>query len=160
MDIQDELDLLDHLPQDIKATYIDHWTALQTHHNIHKHISTYNYFHSPLSKHPIDWQTLLTDQLFTQQTKRYKINYSHHLILRHKETNELRFFHSSVNNATALDTPRLINNIHDFHSFIEHLNETDILDIGLQNRPNTNYHVEAIPATSFYIYHLNDYPVG
>ena len=56
--------------------------------------------------------------------------------------------------------PVLISNPYDFADFVEQLNNSDILDIALHNRPNTEYTVETIPATSFYLYHLNEFPIG
>jgi hypothetical protein len=155
----DEIDTIANLPTNLQSIYIDNWTAIQTHSNINKHISTHTYFHSPLDDHVTDWYTKL-DELFTTQTKRFKINYSHHTILKEKHSDTLRFFHASSNNASVLDVPKLINNRQDFNSFIDDLTNSDILEFAQHNRPNTKYTVETIPATSFYIYHLNEFPIG
>jgi hypothetical protein len=155
-----ETDALDTLPTDIHKIYTDNWSAIKTHSTIYDHLSTYTFFHNPLTTtHPIDWSALL-DSIFTRQTKRFKINYSHHTILRHRETHDLRFFHASANNSCVLTVPTLINNRKDFDAFLSHLHESDILNIAHNNRPNTKYVVESIPATSFYIYHIQEYPIG
>ena len=156
----DELGTLETLPDDVRQTYTENWDAIKTHTNIHEYLSTYTFFHSPLTLFPINLDTTLVDTIFNTQTKRFKINYSHNLILRHKDTQELRFFHASVNNGKVLDTPLLINNRTDFDRFLETLRNTSLLDTALHNRPNTEYTVEAIPATSFYIYHLNSFSIG
>ena len=158
--LTDELGTLETLPDDVRQTYTENWDAIQTHANIHEYLSTYTFFHSPQTIHPIDLDTTLVDTIFKTQTKRFKINYSHHILLRHKETHALRFFHASLNNAEVLDTPLLINNRTDFDRFLETLRNTSILDTALHNRPNTEYTVETVPATSFYLYHLNAFPIG
>ena len=158
--LTDELGTLETLPDDVMQTYTENWDSIQTHANIHEYLSTYTFFHSPQAIHPIDLDTTLVDTIFKTQTKRFKINYSHHLILRHKETQELRFFHASDNNAHVLDYPLLVNNRDDFETFLATLRETNILDTALHNIPNTEYTVETVPATSFYLYHLNAFPIG
>jgi transposase-like protein len=156
----DEPHDLQNLPIDLRKIYTAYWSTIKTHSNIYDHVSTYNFFHNPLTTtHPIDWSALLTD-VFTRQTKRFKINYSHHTILRHRETHDLRFFHASSNNSCVLTVPKLINNRKDFDAFLSHLHESDILNFTQHNRPNTKYVVEAIPATSFYFYHIHYFPIG
>ena len=156
----DELGTLDTLTDDVRQTYTENWDAIKTHTNIHEYLSTYTFFHSPLTLFPINLDATLVDTIFNTQTKRFKINYSHHLILRHKDTHELRFFHASVNNGKVLDTPLLINNRTDFDRFLETFRDTGLLDTALHNRPNTEYTIETVPATSFYIYHLNSFSIG
>jgi uncharacterized C2H2 Zn-finger protein len=155
----DEIDTLCNLNRELQTIYIDNWDAIQTHANTGKHLSTFNFFHNPLDTTPIDWSSKLTDTIFTPQTKRFKINYSHHTILKHKETGEYRFFHSSNNNACVLELPKLIHNRQDFKDFLHHLNNADILNYAQHTRPNTKYAVEVIPATTFFLYHLNEYPI-
>ncbi|XP_059173677.1 uncharacterized protein LOC131954161 [Physella acuta] len=156
----DEIDTLYNLNSELQNIYIDNWHSIQTHTTTGKHLSRFNFFHNPLHTTPIDWDTKLVDTIFNTQTKRFKINYSHHTILKHKETGEYRFFHSSNNNACVLELPKLINNRVDFKDFLEHLNTSDILNYAQHNRPNTKYAVEIIPATTFYLYHLNEFPIG
>ena len=154
-----DLDQLSTLPTDLRRVYEANREAIQTHQKVYKYLSTYTFSHPPSEQHPVDWKTLL-DPLFSQQTKRFKINYSHHTVLRHRETNELRFHHASVNNATVLEFPELIENDADFDCFISDLNETEPLTIASLSRPDTKYSVEAVPATSFYVYHIIDHPIG
>jgi uncharacterized C2H2 Zn-finger protein len=155
----DEIDTLYNLNRELQTIYLDNWDAIQTHGNTGKHLSTFNFFHNPLDTTPIDWNSKLIDTIFTPQTKRFKINYSHHTILKHKETGEYRFFHSSNNNACVLELPKLIHNRQDFKEFLDHLNNADILNYAQHTRPNTKYMVEVIPATTFFLYHLNEYPL-
>lgn len=151
--INNDSDSIDIVPDYVRQKLRDHWDALKTHDKKGRHISVYNFFHRPDTVHPIDWASLLTP-IYQRQRHPFSINLSHHLILRHKETDELRFFHASSNNAGVLPSPVLIACKDDLYAFLSLLSESDILDTACQSRPNTKYSVELVPATSFYLYHL------
>ena len=53
----------------------------------------------------------------THQKNRFKINYSLAYILKTIKTEELRYYHSSYNNAQMLDTALLISNRKDLMGF-------------------------------------------
>lgn len=150
--------LLDHLSPDFKEIYQKHWNAIKTHKRPGKVQSVYTVFWDPSSDTP-DWDEQLW-ALFHEQNKRFKINFSHSFLLKHKESGGLSFFHACQNNHRALDKPRLISSKPDFLSFLSELNDYDILGHVQRERPNSRYSVQAIMSTSFYVYPLADFPIG
>ena len=52
--------------------------------------------------------TEMVHRIFREQTTAFKINVSFGFILRHMETGELRYYHSSQNNSRFFDVPHLI----------------------------------------------------
>ena len=78
-------------------------------------------------------------QLFRDQTHRFKVNISFGFILRHAETGEMRYYHSSHNQGRIFEAPRLINNQEDFDAFIEDILQEDILEWVRQQRENTKW---------------------
>jgi G:T-mismatch repair DNA endonuclease (very short patch repair protein) len=59
-----------------------------------------------------------------------------------------------------MTSPHLVNNRADLDSLIAKLNDQDLLQYAQNNRPNTKYAVEAVPATSIYVYKIKDFPIG
>lgn len=143
----------DNLPTTTRNIYANNWLSVRTHSIIGENQSIYNFFWDPSEDAP-QWRDQLL-QMFHQQRFRFKINYSHSFLLRNRQNDELSFYHASVNNNSVLDTPRLVRDFRDFVSFLEELENTDILDHVRKQKPNSKYTVQAIMATSFYIY-----PVG
>ncbi|BFZ20032.1 hypothetical protein BsWGS_23071 [Bradybaena similaris] len=154
-----EMDTLENLPTDVRQVYSDNWDAIHSHVIGGPRFSTFTFFHPPTEDYSPDFRSLLMP-VFEKQTCRFKVNFSHHLILRHSETNTLRFFHASMNNASVLKTPVLINHQPDFESFLTTVHESDPLSFALLSRPDTKWVVESVPSTSFYFYHLTDHPIG
>ena len=97
---------------------------------------------------------------FDRLQKRFKINFSHSLILEHKETGEFSFFHASANNNAVLERPRLISDKKGFLVFVQSLKHHDLLEHVKQQRPSTKFAVVCILSTSFYFYHMRDFPIG
>jgi hypothetical protein len=147
--------ILSQLPSDsLKTLYHRHWSAIKTHKKPGKHQSTYTFICEPLSVP--QWESELSD-LFTSQRSRFKINYSHSFVLRHKETGEVSFFHASNNNHAALDKPFQVNNKADFQSFLSQLQNQDMLEQVQMERPDSKYAVDSIASTSFYVNHLTNF---
>ena len=68
------------------------------------------------------------EQLFRNQTARFKINASLGFILRHIETEELRYYHSSQNQGCMLEAPHLISGQEDFDGFVKDIMQEDVLE--------------------------------
>ena len=156
-DSHEEKQSLLQLPSKLQDMYRKNWNAIKTHKRPGKHQTVYTHFWAPLSIP--QWDSIL-DSLFLSQHRRFKINYSHSFVLRHKENNQLSFFHACGNNNAVLEKPVLINNKHDFQTFLSQLQNQDHLENAQSLRPNSKYSVEAIASTSFYVSHLCDFPIG
>ena len=77
----------------------------------------------------------IAERIMIHQKNRFKINYSLALILKNIETKELRYYHSSFNNAQILETALLISNRKDLINVLNSLAEESFYD-GL-TRPDT-----------------------
>ena len=100
------------------------------------------------------------EHIFSRQTKRFKINYSHSFLLRNKETEDIKFYHASRHNGRVLDFPTTINNYRDFVKFTETIKYEDIWEYARQSRPDTKWTVAAITSTTFFIDRLTNFPIG
>jgi hypothetical protein len=66
---------------------------------------------------PASTFTEMVHQIFREQTTAFKINVSLGFILRHMETGELRYYHSSQNNSRFFYVPHLIRTEEDLEKF-------------------------------------------
>lgn len=154
---EEEDELLTQLPADVEEVYRRHWSSVRTHKRCGKQMSVFTYLWAPHAPPP--WSQRLND-LFDSQTKCFKINFAHSFLLRHRKTNELLFVHASDNSDCALERPILICNKPEFLSFISEVQSHDAVEHALNERPHSKYVVVAIMSTSFYVYPLNDFPIG
>ena len=98
--------------------------------------------------------------LFREQKRTFKINCSHHFVLKNTETDKLRFFHASQNKNRLFTRPITITNRQDFERFLEEFKNKDSVEYARANRPNSKYRVHKIMATSFYINPMNEFAIG
>ena len=110
----------------------------------------YNIFYERDFKDLIE---IVAKRIMTHQKNRFKVNYSLAYIL----TEELRYYHSSYNNAQMLVTA-LISNRKDLIDFFNTLAEESFYD-GL-SRPDTKWKIVQIPNITFYANNLKDAPLG
>ena len=77
-----------------------------------------------------------TDQrlydIFSAQSTAFKINASVGLSLRNTKTNELRYFHGSVNNHRLFRSPYLVQNREEFRIFTDALEQADFSENEVQ----------------------------
>ena len=85
---------------------------------------------------------------------RVKLNVSPGCVLRNKNTNELRYFHSSSNNATVFPSPRLVSTNADLQRFVEDLAATDVSEQVVARRPNTEWTLVNVTNLTFYLYKI------
>ena len=107
----------------------------------------------------------LHDQLFLlfdqQTTAAFKVNVSFGFVLREKENNRLRYYHSSNNCCGRyLEEPSLITNRDDFESFLERIREPDILQWAVAQRPNSDWVCEHVTNATFFLNRIVDHPIG
>lgn len=106
----------------MQIVYFANWDTICTKETGHTILSSFTFFYPHTHTNVTDWSLLLLP-VFKSQTIHFKLNYSHQLILRHKETNELRIFHASYNNACVLDHPTKVTRHLD--SFLGELTEAN-----------------------------------
>ena len=91
-------------------------------------------------------------QLFDEQTTAFKVNLSFGFILKEKQSVRLRYYHSSNNCCGRfLEEPSLVTNLQTFNTFLERIEETDVLQWAIAQRPNSDWVVELVTNVTFFI---------
>ena len=77
-------------------------------------------------------------KMYQEQTNAFKINLSYGFVLRNNNTGRYKYYHSSCNCCGRyLDEPSLITNSEDFDDFLERIQETDVLQWAINQRPDS-----------------------
>ena len=99
--------------------------------------------------------------LFDQQTTAFKMNCSYGFLLKNKTTNRFRYYHSSNNCCgRLLEEPSLITNRDDFDRFLARIQESDILQWAVAQRPNSDWICEMVTNATFFLNRIGDHPIG
>ena len=149
----------DELSSAIRDFVHENWGSVRTH-VVHGPIQTrYNRRLTGLDMRDLhDQLFLLFDQLTTAA---FKVNVSFGFVLREKENNRLRYYHSSNNCCGRyLEEPSLITNRDDFESFLERIREPDILQWAVAQRPNSDWVCEHVTNATFFLNRIVDHPIG
>ena len=100
-------------------------------------------------------------ELFDEQTTAFKVNLSFGFILKQKVTGRLRYYHSYNNFCGRyMEEPALITNRADFQSFQERIQEPDLLNWAVSQRPNSDWICEMVTNVTFFINRIVDHPIG
>ena len=100
-------------------------------------------------------------ELFDEQTTAFKVNLSFGFILKQKVTGRLRYYHSSNNCCGRyMEEPALITNRADFESFQERIQESDILQWAIAQRPNSDWVCEMATNVTFFLNRIVQHPIG
>ena len=100
-------------------------------------------------------------QLFEEQTTDFKVNLSFGFILKQKVTGRLRYYHSSNNCCgRLLEEPSLITNRGDFDRFLARIQESDILQWAIAQRPNSDWVCEHVTNATFFLNKIIHHPIG
>ena len=149
----------DELSSAIRDFVHENWGSVRTH-VVHGPIQTrYNRRLTSLDMRDLHDQLFL---LFDQQTTAaFKVNVSFGFVLREKENNRLRYYHSSNNCCGRyLEEPSLITNRDDFESFLERIREPDILQWAVAQRPNSDWVCEHVTNATFFLNRIVNHPIG
>ena len=149
----------DELSSAIRDFVHENWGSVHTH-VVHGPIQTrYNRRLTSLDMRDLHDQLFL---LFDQQTTAaFKVNVSFGFVLREKENDRLRYYHSSNNCCGRyLEEPSLITNRDDFESFLERIREPDILQWAVAQRPNSDWVCEHVTNATFFLNRIVDHPIG
>ena len=88
------------------------------------------------------------------------MNCSLGFILQHRVTQELRYFHSSINNTQIFSSPVRINSIEDLLSTLDDILELDLFEKAKLSRPDSSWGVVQVTNISFYLAKTNFPKVG
>ena len=83
-----------------------------------------------------------------------KVNCSAGCVLRHLTTGEVCYFHSSENNASLLENPRLVASVEDLRRLWEDVSAIDLKERTRQQRPNTSWRLLFVTNLTFYVWKL------
>ena len=148
----------DELSSAIRDFVHENWGSVRTH-VVHGPIQTrYNRRLTSLDMRDLHDQLFL---LFDQQTTAFKVNVSFGFVLREKENDRLRYYHSSNNCCGRyLEEPALITNRDDFDRFLARIQESDILQWAVAQRPNSDWVCELVTNATFFLNKIVDHPIG
>ena len=148
----------DELSSAIRDFVHENWGSVRTH-VVHGPIQTrYNRRLTSLDMRDLHDQLFL---LFDQQTTAFKVNVSFGFVLREKENDRLRYYHSSNNCCGRyLEEPALITNRYDFDRFLARIQESDILQWAVAQRPNSDWVCELVTNATFFVNKIVKHPIG
>ena len=153
---------IEQLDDELSSALLDfvreNWGSIRTH-VVHGPIQTrYNHRLSSLDMRDSHEQLRV---LFDQQTTSFKINCSFAFILKEKQSDRLKYYHSSNNCCGRyLEEPSLIGNRADFDQFLERIREPDILKWAIAQRPNSDWVCEMATNVTFFINRIVQHPIG
>ena len=148
----------DELSSAIRDFVHENWGSIRTH-VVHGPVQTrYNRRLTSLDTRDLHEQLRV---LFEEQTTSFKINCSFAFILKNKTTNRLKYYHSSNNCCgRLLEEPSLITNRGDFDRFLARIQESDILQWAIAQRPNSDWVCEHVTNATFFLNKIVDHPIG
>ena len=152
-DIGDELNL----------TISNDWSSVRTHHLSGRPLQdTYNFrmVQGAISLNPGINEEDAIQVVFDNLQSRAKVNISFGLVLRQSVTGELRYFHSSANNARFFEEPFSIGSQEDLDRMLAELRRIDVAEFGRQQRPDTKWVVESITNITIFVNKLTKFPIG
>ena len=148
----------DELLAELRDFVQENWTSVRTH-VVHGPVQTrYNRRLTTTNTRDFHDQLFL---LFDQQTTAFKINCSYGFVLREKQSGRLRYYHSSNNCCGRfLEEPSLVTNLQTFNTFLERIEETDVLQWAIAQRPNSDWVVELVTNATFLLNKIVQHPIG
>ena len=148
----------DNLSRDLRDFVHENWASVRTH-VVRGPVQTrYNRRLTSLDTHDLHEPLRV---LFDQQTTAFKINCSYGFVLREKQSGRLRYYHSSNNGCGRfLEEPSLVTNSQTFNTFLERIEETDVLQWAIAQRPNSDWVVELVTNVTFFLNKIVQHPIG
>ena len=148
----------DELSSDLQDAVRDNWGSIRTY--VAQGPVQTRYNHRLTTMDTRELQEPLR-QLFEEQTTDFKVNLSFGFILKQKVTGRLRYYHSSNNCCgRLLEEPSLITNRGDFDRFLARIQESDILQWAIAQRPNSDWVCEHVTNATFFLNRIVQHPIG
>ena len=148
----------DELSSDLQDAVRDNWGSIRTY--VAQGPVQTRYNHRLTTMDTRELQEPLR-QLFEEHTTAFKVNLSFGFILKQKVTGRLRYYHSSNNCCgRLLEEPSLITNRGDFDRFLARIQESDILQWAIAQRPNSDWVCEHVTNATFFLNKIIHHPIG
>ncbi len=81
-------------------------------------------------------------------------------MLQNQSTDEVRYYHSSQNNNRIFERPIHVQDIYSFQTFMQHLEQKDILEWARTQRPNSAWTVQCVTNLTIFVNKVVGYPMG
>ncbi len=137
---------------DLRRCYETNRAIILDQHRLGPVLSTYNVPVNP-DMTVADLETVLND-IYRTQSHAFKLNISFGVILRHVETEEVRYFRPYSNQA-LFDQPIFVGRRADIANIVQRLNDTDVIESVIKNRPDTKWRLEFITNARFQVFSTN-----
>ena len=138
----------------LKITLKKNWSAIKTYFKCRKVQDIFNF---RLINQKSDIKKVLTNIWMNKLQNQVKMNCSLGFVLQHRITQELRYFHSSINNTQIFDSPVRIKSISDLLSSLDEILELDLFEKAKLSRPDSSWGVLQVTNISFY-FSKTDFP--
>ena len=139
-------EFLSRVPAIYHDIYKRHWHTIKT--SVKRGILK-DVFHFPIDNYTGAKEYLAVVR--RENGGRIKINVCFGFILKHRESEELRFFHPS-NNTLLFETPMSVNNDEDYENVLDRIDRQDALEYARLQRPSTAWIVERLICVRFDVY--------
>ena len=152
------LDVLPEAP-DIAALYRQHWPTIRQH--VHRGGAVQDRYNFRLTGERV--LDRFVHSVYDDQTTAFKVNFAYRLILRHRETHQVRYYYPTLNNARVLPTPHLLQNRATLTALLEEntsYKTHDAMTWGRLHRPDTKRFVEQVTNVLFYVNKLPELMIG
>ena len=151
-------DALQGRPDAVKEAIEKNWVSLKDYSHKSRVQSIYNLRLKTARAGEADIDITKLRGIFESQTSTFKINASVGLLLRHKNTGEIRYWHSSQNNARLFDQPLLVQNAQNFETFLGKIESIDFHENVMVDRDSSEWVVQEFTNLTIYVNHL-DFPI-
>jgi hypothetical protein len=145
--------------EDLDSIIRRHWSSIITKHRPGKVVETLNVkiWDPEVEPESIQYGANVWSELISVWKSlkfRAKMNCSVGCILKHKKTEEYRYYHASSNNATVFPSTKLISTEEDLREFYNNFTKTDLREQAALRRPSTVWRLYAVTNVSFYFFKL------
>ena len=121
---------LDVVSEEVLGVIRDHWASIRTSVVRGSVQSRYNTRVNTLDTRDLEGRLL---RVFDEQQDAFIVNLSYGFIIRHKQTSRYRYYHASQTCCGRyLDKPSLIENRKDFGTFLQRIQQPDVLQLAIK----------------------------
>ena len=133
------------------------WGAIKTYFKCRKVQDIFNF---RLINQKLDMKRSMTNIWLNKIQNQVKLNCSLGFILQHRVTQELRYYHSSINNTQIFASPVKINSVEDLHSTLDTILDLDLFEKAKLSRPDSSWVILEVTNISFYLNKTNFSKLG
>ena len=145
-------ELLEGKSESEREIILKNWVSMKSF--SHK-CKTQSVFNIRLTEGNIDPQM---EDIFSAQSRAFKVNASVGVTVRHNSTGRLRYFHASNNNSRLFPEPFLVQSRAEYQQFLDALHNCDFTQSSLVDTDGSQWSFHDVNNLSIYVNHL-DHPI-